>query len=140
MSAPATIEDQLLRDEGLQLKIYRDSVGKLTIGVGRNLDDVGISEAEAMVLLANDVNAARAGLLAALPWTSDLDPIRFAAVLNMCFNMGIRGLLGFRQFLASMQAGDWKMASLNMVQSRWAGQVGARAQRLAAQVESGEWQ
>lgn len=135
-----TIEEQLLRDEGMRLRPYRDSVGKLTIGVGRDLDDVGINEEEARMLLKTDVAAATAGLQVALPWTSGLDPVRFAALLNMTFNMGIRGVLGFKHFLAALSSGDWKLASLNMLNSRWAGEVGARAQRLAQQIETGEWQ
>jgi lysozyme len=135
-----SIQDQLLRDEGMRLRPYRDSVGKLTIGIGRNLDDVGISEAEAVMLLENDLGSARRGLQTALPWTAELDEVRFGALLNMCFNLGLVGLLKFTHFLASLQAGDWKMASLSMLNSMWAGQVGVRAQRLATQIETGEWQ
>lgn len=135
-----TIEEQLLRDEGMRLRPYRDSVGKVSIGIGRNLDDVGITEDEARFLLANDISAAGAGMRTALPWTAKLDEVRFAAMLNMCFNLGLTKLLTFKHFLESMQEGDWKMAALNMLHSVWAGQVGARAQRLAMQIETGEWQ
>lgn len=136
----ASIEDQLLRDEGMRLRPYRDAVGKLTIGIGRNLDDVGISESEAATLLANDIGAAGRGLQSTLPWASTLDPVRYAALLNMCFNLGLTKLLKFKQFLASLEAGDWKMAKLNMLNSAWASQVGDRAVRLAKQIELGEWQ
>jgi lysozyme len=132
--------EQLVRDEGIELRPYKDSVGKLTIGVGRNLDDVGISRAEAMALLANDVQNARAQLEEHLPWAGGLDEIREAALVNMAFNLGIGRLLNFRNFLAALQAGDYKTASAEMMNSLWAKQVGPRAQRLALQIETGFWQ
>src|SRR5271165_5977924 len=101
------LEDQLRRDEAVRLRPYKDSVGKLTIGVGRNLDDVGISLQEADLLLANDVKSATVALEANFPWTMDLDEVRKGALLNMTFNMGIRGLSGFKDFLAKMQAKDF---------------------------------
>jgi lysozyme len=131
---------QLRRDEGVKLYPYRDSVGKLTIGVGRNLDDTGISGEEADVLLQNDIARATELLEKDLPWTAAIDPIRKAALVNMCFNMGIGGLLGFRQALGAMQVGDWPGAAKHMLDSVWAVQVGDRAKRLAAQIETGEWQ
>ncbi len=134
-----TIEDQLIRDEALRLKPYRDSVGKLTIGVGRNLDDVGISQDEAMTLLQNDIEHASAVLRTRLPWTISIDEVRRAALVNMCFNMGIGGLLGFRKFLAALESGDYKSAAAEMMDSTWYKQVGDRAHRLSIQIETGEW-
>lgn len=132
-----TLKEQLIRDEGIRLKPYRDTVGKLTIGIGRNLDDVGISQAEAEFLLDNDIDNATAKLLKSLPWAVGLDPVRFSAMVNMAFNMGIWGLLGFKNFLAALQAGDYKSAREHMLESKWATQVGPRAQRLAIQIETG---
>lgn len=132
--------DQLKRDEGCKLVPYRDSVGKLTIGIGRNLDDVGISVEEAEHLLANDIAKAEAALVQHLPWTARLDRIRHAALVNMAFNMGIGGLCQFARMLAALQAGDYATAVAEMAQSKWARQVGIRAQRLAAQIRTGEWQ
>jgi lysozyme len=135
-----TLTDQLVRDEGIRLKLYQDTRGKWTIGVGRDLSDVGISEAEAMVLLANDVQEATKSLQQAFPWTTALDDVRFGALANMCFNLGVGGLSGFRLFLAAMQQGNWEEAKTEMLDSAWAEQVGARAQRLALQIETGIWQ
>jgi len=132
--------EQLVRDEGLQLKTYKDSVGKLTIGVGRNLDDVGISRAEAMALLANDVQNAVTQIEQHLPWAAGLDEVRLGALINMCFNLGIGRLLNFKNFLAALQAGDYQTASAEMLSSLWARQVGSRAQRLAMQIQTGIWQ
>lgn len=132
--------DQLVRDEELRLKPYRDSVGKLTIGVGRNLDDVGISRDEAMALLANDIAHARAELEQYLPWTGGLDDVRQSALVNMAFNLGIGGLVKFHNFLAAIEAKDYKTAAAEMLDSVWAKQVGDRAHRLALQIETGFWQ
>lgn len=134
------LEEQLARDEALRLKPYKDSVGKLTIGVGRNLDDVGISRDEAMFLLANDIKNAAAHLEQELPWTGGLDEVRRGALINMTFNMGIGSLVQFHNFLAALQGGDFKRASQEMLDSLWAKQVGPRAQRLSTQIETGEWQ
>lgn len=133
-----TLEDQLLRDEGLRLKPYKDSVGKLTIGVGRNLDDVGISRDEAIHLLDNDIERASAWLRTNLPWSLNLDEVRHAALVNMAFNLGGR-LEGFVHFLAKMQAGDYAGAATEGRNSLWAKQVGDRAERIMRQIETGEW-
>jgi lysozyme len=136
----ASLKDQLIRDEELRLHPYKDSGGKLTIGVGRNLDDVGISQEEAELLLANDINAATVALEANFSWAMGLDDVRKAALLNMTFNMGVRGLGQFKDFLAKMQAKDFRAAAGAMLDSLWARQVGNRATRLSIQIESGFWQ
>jgi lysozyme len=136
----SNLKDQLVRDEELRLKPYPDSVGKLTIGVGRNLSDKGISFQEAQLLLANDIADATADLAAKLPWTATLDDVRKGALLNMTFNMGIGGLLEFHDFLAKMQAGNFSGAAGAMLDSLWARQVGPRATRLSIQIQTGTWQ
>lgn len=138
--AITSLADQLRRDEGVRTKLYQDTVGKWTIGVGRNLSDVGLSQDEIDLLLANDIKNATVRLESAFPWTLALDEVRHGALVNMSFNMGVGGLAQFRDFLGKMQTGDWKGASAAMLDSKWAEQVGARAQRLAIQVESGVWQ
>jgi len=135
-----TLQEQLVRDEGVRLRIYQDTSGKWTIGVGRNLSDDGISNDEAMMLLENDIDAATKSLETSIPWTMALDTVRLSALINMCFNMGIGGLLQFRNFLAAMQQGNWTEARNEMLDSAWAAEVGSRAQRLAIQVETGQWQ
>jgi lysozyme len=131
--------DQLIRDEGIRLKPYRDSVGKLTIGVGRNLDDVGITKEEAVFLLHNDIRNSELYLSKWLPWTSNVDPIRRAVLVNMLFNMG-GGILSFKHMLALVQEGKYEDAADAMLNSKWAEQVGPRAARLAVQMRTGEWQ
>jgi len=134
------IFEQLARDEAMRLFPYKDTVGKLTIGCGRNLSDVGISIEEARYLLQNDVQNAVKRLEAQFPWAAALDEARHGALVNMAFNLGIAGLAGFKNFLAAMQKGDWKTAQSEMLNSYWAREVGARAVRLAVQIETGEWQ
>lgn len=136
----ANLSDQLIRDESVRLHPYADTVGKITIGVGRNLTDVGISYVEARQLLANDVANAIAQMEKALPWSTGLDEVRHGALANMTFNLGIGRLCGFTKFLVAMRDGDWKTARNEMLDSTWAKQVGARAQRLAIQIETGVWQ
>jgi lysozyme len=140
MMAITSLLDQLRRDEGVQRFPYVDTVGKITIGVGRNLSDVGLSDEEIAVLLQNDIAAASGALAEAFPWTSSLDPVRLGAVQNMTFNLGVGGLATFHDFLAKLQAGDYAGASQAMLQSQWAEQVGPRAQRLSIQIRDGVWQ
>lgn len=133
------IREQLSRDEGVRSFPYVDTVGKTTIGVGRNLTDVGISSDEIDLLLNNDIARAEAALTSSLPWTASLDDARRGALINMTFNMGIGGVLQFTNMLAAFQSANWEAAATAMLDSRWAGQVGDRATRLAQQVRSGEW-
>lgn len=132
--------EQLIHDEGLRLKPYKDSVGKLTIGVGRNLDDVGISREEAMLLLNNDIAKATEAVRTHIPWANELDEARFGALVNMAFNLGIGGLLQFKNTLAHLKAGRYEDAAREMLKSKWAQQVGPRADRLSTQVKTGVWQ
>lgn len=138
--AVTNLSEQLIRDEGIRRFPYEDSVGKLTIGVGRNLNDVGLSADEIQYLLTNDIQNATQRLEESFPWTATLDDVRRGVLLNMTFNMGIGGLAGFKQTLAKIQGGDFSGAAQEMLQSKWAEQVGPRAQRLAVQLESGSWQ
>ncbi len=135
-----SLRAQLIRDEGTaRLKPFRDPAGKLTIGVGRNLDDKGISREEADFLLTNDIDEATADIVAAFPWSSALNDARFAVLANMRFNIGLGGLLLFERMLAALRAGDYDTAAKEMLQSRWAQQVGDRAMRLAEQMRTGVW-
>ncbi|ARP89835.1 lysozyme [Bordetella genomosp. 9] len=133
----ATLQAELMRDEGERLKPYRDTVGKLTIGIGRNLDDVGISHDEALMLLANDIVRAERWLDRNLPWWGSLDGVRQRVMVNMAFNLGGR-LLTFKNTLAAVQRRDWKAAHDGMLDSLWARQVGQRANRLAHMMLTGE--
>jgi lysozyme len=125
--------------EGLRLKPYLCTAGRTTIGYGRNLDDKGISADEAETLLANDIADVTESLARALPWTSQLDPVRYAVLVDMCFNLGLSRLLGFKKMIGHAQAGRYVDAANEMLDSVWARQVGGRATRLAWMMTKGEW-
>ena len=133
------IKAQLVRHEGLRLKPYRCTAGKLTIGIGRNLDDCGITQSEAYVMLINDIMNCEKQLQSKIPDIyNGLDEVRKSVLLNMCFNLGINGLLGFKNTLAFVKAGDWERAANNMLVSRWAKQVGRRAIELSELMRKGK--
>lgn len=121
----------LERDEGLRLKPYTDTVGKLTIGIGRNLDDVGISEEEARYLLGNDVEWAIEEMDRSMPWWRTMPEPAQRALGNMAFNLGMPTLRKFRNMLIALQAGDYRKAAEEALDSRWAKQVKGRADRIA---------
>jgi lysozyme len=125
-------------DEGFRLKPYHDSVGKLTIGVGRNLDDVGISASEADFLLVNDLDEAERSARRLLPNFDALSDVRRAVILNMAFNLGETRLAGFVNTLEAIREGRWDDAAAGMLASKWAKQVGARAVRLAASMQTNQ--
>lgn len=133
------IVDQLIRDEGEKLKPYRCTAGKLTIGVGRNLDDNGIRPIESRFMLENDIAETTAELRKNLPWFDQLDDARKGVLLNMCFNLGWPRLAQFVNTLALIKSGNYKAAAKAMLQSLWAKQVGDRAVRLSKQMETGIW-
>lgn len=131
--------EQLKRHEGIELKPYQDTVGKWTIGVGRNLDDIGISEQEAEMLLLNDIKEAERQLITTMPWTQELDEVRFSALLNFVFNVGIGTASKFVNAMGLLKDGSYDMAADEMLNSRWARQVGNRAIEVTNQIRTGEW-
>lgn len=121
----------LRRDEGERLKPYTDSVGKVTIGVGRNLTDNGLSLEEAAYLLGNDMGAVERDLTANAPWWSGLsDPVK-RGLMNMAFNLGWPRLSAFQTMLTALHEGRWNDAADAALDSAWARQVGIRATRIA---------
>jgi len=133
------LKDMLIRHEGCVLKPYVDSVGKYTIGIGRNLEDVGISKAEAMVLLDNDIVRAVQAVRAVYPWYEVLNEPRKDVIVSMVFNMGLVGFSKFRKTIEFLERGDYKSAAEEMLSSKWAKQVGVRAKELARIMESGQY-
>lgn len=135
---------QLRRDEGEVLHAYQDHLGYWTIGIGRLIDrrkGGGISPAESAMLLANDIARVMADVRRRLPWFDRLDPARQGVLLNMAFQMGVDGLLGFRNTLAMIERGDYDGAATGMLNSLWGReQTPARATRLAVQMRTGVWQ
>lgn len=129
--------NDLRRDEGFRQFPYKDTVGKLTIGIGRNLDDVGISLAEATSLLYNDIIEVLNQLQRELPWVNTLSEPRQRALANMCFNLGINKLLKFKNTLKALKESRWGDAADEVLNSLWATQVGDRAKRIAGVFRNG---
>lgn len=131
---------ELKRDEGVVLHAYKDHLGYLTIGVGRLIDERrggGISLEEAEMLLANDVARIEAELDRRMPWWRQASPRRQRALLNMAFQLGVAGLMKFRNTLARAKAGNWEGAAAGALNSLWARQTPARAQRVAEMLREG---
>ena len=136
------LSNQLYRDEGFVSHAYQDTLGFWTIGIGRLIDKNkggGITEEEALMLLSNDIYSKTKDLEARLPWINTLDEARKGALLNMAFQLGVNGLLTFKQTLADVQAGRYEAAAEKMLKSLWARQTPNRARRVAQQMASGEW-
>ena len=138
----AELTRQLRGDEGEKLYAYADSLSYLTIGVGRLIDQRkggGITAEESAYLLANDIAAKTKELTARLPWLYLLDPVRQGALVNMAFQLGVEGLLGFRNSLELMRTGQYREAADNFLKSKWAQQTPKRARRVTEQIRTGAW-
>lgn len=137
MSYRDILRAQLIVDEDLRQKPYLDTVGKLTVGVGRNLDDKGLSREECLYLLDNDIEDAEQDARTLFPSFERLSDARKAVVCNMAFNLGRDRLARFLRFREAVQGQDWERAAAEMLDSTWARQVGNRAVRLADQMRVG---
>lgn len=134
---------QLKRDEGEVLHAYQDHLGYWTIGIGILIDKRkggGLRPEESEFIFRNRLNLLDAELSDRLPWIARLDPARKGVLINMAFQMGVTGLLGFKNTLAMVEAGKYQDAAKGMLESKWAKQTPARAQRLSNQMATGEWQ
>ena len=134
---------QLRRDEGEVLTAYQDHLGYWTIGVGRLIDKRkggGLTAEESTYLLNNDVDSRIKALEAAFPWFKGIDDARKGVLVNMSFQMGVEGLKAFKNTMSSVASGLYEKAAGQMLQSLWATQTPERAQRLATQLKTGEWQ
>lgn len=133
MNFPQIITD-LKRDEGVVLHAYQDSMSFWTIGIGRLIDQRkggGISEKEAVMLLTHDLERITADLDTRIPWWAHQpEPVQ-RALVNMAFNLGVPGLMGFKGMLAALQARNYVEAAKAALDSKWAKQVGDRARRVA---------
>lgn len=130
---------QLKIDEGCRLTAYKDTVGVWTVGYGHAHVAPGTvwTQAKAEAVLISDVTEHNALLAEKLPWIATLDPVRRRVLQNMAFNLGIAGLLGFKNTLEYVRTGQYDDAARNMLASKWARQVGDRAVRLAKQMRTG---
>lgn len=141
-----TIKDsysQLKRDEGEILHAYQDHLGFWTIGVGILIDKRkggGLLPEESEFIFKNRLRLIDEALSKRISWIKKLDPARRGVLLNMAFQMGVDGLLGFKDTLATIETGNYQKAAAEMLGSKWAQQTPARAQRLSNQMRTGDWQ
>ncbi len=122
-----SMQTYIKRNEGLRLKPYRFQAGKLTIGYGRNLEAKGISIKEAEYLFRNDMKIVAKQVAIRIEFYRKLSYKRKIVLVDMAFNMGIEGLLGFKKMLAAMKRGDFREAGKELLRSKYAEQVKTRA-------------
>lgn len=152
--------DKLIEHEGLVLTVYQDTLGIDTIGIGRNLKDRGISkeeldyldipnmeviyehgisEADARYLALNDIAIVENELCRVHPCVEELDSVRQLILMDMAFNMGVPRLCKFQKMWNAIHEENFEAASLEMMDSRWARQVGGRAKKLSDAMKTGEF-
>lgn len=130
------LKKMLMAQEGIQTKFYIDTMGRASVGVGRNLQDVGLSIEEVNLLFANDIERVVEQATEAFPWLASLSDVRQSVVLSMCFNLGVHGFAAFLQTIAFIKLGKWPDAAREMLNSKWATQVGQRAKVLATMLQT----
>jgi len=128
-----------VRQEGWRNHPYEDTMGVLSIGVGRNLDDRGLSDSEIMYLLENDIALSQTELSRTFEWFWLLNEARQDALVSMHYNLGMTTLLKFKKTLKCLSDGDFLSASEEMLDSKWADQVGDRAVELSKMMRTGKY-
>lgn len=123
-------------DEGFRCSPYQCSADKKTIGYGWNIDDRPISERIAGLILQEQILETLAEC-ERLPWFHNLSTVRKGVIINMIFNIGMGRFLGFQKTIGFIKAGMFGKAALEMLDSKWARQVGRRADRLSAEMREG---
>lgn len=129
--------EMLKRHEGFRSKPYRCSVGKLTIGYGRNIEDVGISRCEATMLMLEDIDQATQNVLSVLSNFNSFSANRRNALINMVFNLGINRFRLFKKMIRAIKKNDWGEAAKQAKDSRWYKQVGIRSREIVKLIKEG---
>lgn len=137
------LKEMLTRHEGRHAHVYPDSLGIMTIGIGRNVDKdnggPGLSAEEIDFMLDNDIIRHHKELSGAFSWYCDLDEIRQEALIDMHLNLGHGRFCGFKKAIAALEVGDYQKAHDEMLDSKWAKQVGDRAEELAMMIWRGAY-
>ena len=131
--------DMLKRHEGSKRYAYFCTSGKLTIGVGRNIDPfggLGLTEEEIGFLLQNDVDRVEQELVNCIPWVEHIEWQRMDALVNICFNLGLPRFLKFKKALAAAEDQNWELCADEFMDSKWASQVGQRAVELTTLIRT----
>lgn len=135
----ARLKKQLEVDELRSKKIYTDTVGKVSGGIGRNLTDRGFSDDEIDLMYANDIKIAEKDARALVPGFDHLNDVRQEVVMNLSFNLGYSRLAGFKRFLSALNSSDFGDAAAELQDSKWFGQVKDRGVRLVKAMRTGSW-
>jgi lysozyme len=151
LTSRAALRSDVMQAEGFRQFPYFDCCGKpfrqctctrqgkLTVGYGRNLEDVGISQLEGEVLLDHDLYKAETHATKAFEWFGGLSDLRQRAITELIFNLGVAGFRGFRQTIQAIKAGMFRAASERLLESRWKEQVGPnRSSRIARYLKDGQ--
>ena len=147
---PAQLKKELERDEGRRLEPYKDTEGIWSIGIGHNLEAKGIpfeiliellkkhglTDSQVDRIFKEDIGDAARDLDVLWPWWNEQTDNRQRALLNMCFNLGLKRLRGFRNMWGSIKSLKWKEAKYHSLDSKWAKQVGSRSTRIAEMLEN----
>lgn len=131
------LKARLMIEERYERYPYKDTRGILTVGYGRNLESVGLSEKEASFLLDNDIRSVERSLLN-MPVFLQLDSMRKSILLDMAFNLGAKGLFGFKKMFEALAKKDYEQAAREMQNSTWSKQVGGRADKLIDMMRAGQ--
>lgn len=143
MSKPKNLQEQLARDEGEVPYVYKDHLGYYTIGIGFLVDKRkggGLYPEEMTFIFNNRIRRIKEELSRKLPWLDQIDEVRRNVIYNMAYQMGVAGVLGFKNTLAMLQRKDYEGTAKGMLNSLWARQTPSRANRLSTQMRTGEWQ
>lgn len=138
----SNLTEMLRRHEGVETYAYKCTGGKITIGVGRNIDrdgGIGLSDDEIDYLLENDIDRCIKELGAAFNWFSDLNEARRDAMIDLAFNLGLPRLLKFKNALAAMAEADYDLAAAEFMDSKWASQVKDRAVEICSMIKTGNY-
>lgn len=127
----ADLKTQIIRHEGLQRFPYECTSGKLTIGVGRNLDDNGITTDEALFMLDNDIKRSESELKT-FGWFTRLSEVRRGVLIELNFNIGLSRLLTFKRMIEALKIFDYEGAAHELLNSKWAKQVGEKRSKAMA--------
>ena len=127
--------------EGVRNHVYVCTAGYETIGVGRNISEsgLGLTDEEINILLMNDIERVKQELAASYFWFADLDDVRQAAMIDICFNLGLSRLRGFVKAIAAMSRQQWDLAADEFIDSRWSEQVGQRAITVTNMIRTGDY-
>ena len=113
------IEELLIKHEGLELKPYKDTRGILTIGVGRNLEDNGIEQDEALYMLENDINRCKNELREIFNDFDELPENVKLVLIDMIFNLGKSRFLKFKHMISAVKNRNWENMIKEMKDSKW---------------------